>query len=416
MDMESLLLEEGEGYVAKRGDIRMGRVIEITHDGALIDIGLKREGFVPGRDLQQMQGAQMGEIQPGDDVPVMVVSSEDSEGYVEVSVYQARMEEDWIHAEAMLKSREVYETQISGYNRGGLTVRFGRIRGFIPLSHIVGLPLGLKDTERRERLASMVGEMVGLRVIEVDRFRRRLIFSQRQAQRSWQRHRKQRLLQELEVGQRRHGKVSSITEFGAFVDLGGVDGLVHISELAWQRVDSPKEVVRVGDEVDVIVLEVDRERERIGLSIKQAQQDPWDRVENKYKVNQLVEGRVTRVTEIGAFVELEAGVEGLLHVSELVGAPNVTPQQVLKPGQREVLKVLRVESSRRRIGLSARRVRQEEWEQWTIDHADQAEGQKDEEEEEVEIPFEDEFVAADLDDMDDEMDDDLDDDFDEGED
>ncbi len=365
-DMESLLQEGAEGYDAKRGDIRMGRVIEVNNDGALIDIGLKREGFVPLRDLQQVQSAQMGEVKAGDEVPVLIVSDENPDGY-ELSIYQARMEEDWLKAEEMLKSRALYEAEVAGYNRGGLTVRFGRIRGFVPLSHIVGLPLGLKDSERRDRLAAMVGQEIGLRVIEVDRARRRLIFSQRQAQRAWQRVRKQRLLDELAPGQRRRGRISSLTDFGAFVDLGGVDGLVHVSEMAWQRVDTPSQLVRVGDEVEVIVLEVDRERERIGLSIKQAQEDPWTRIESKYKVNQLVEGRVTRVADIGAFVEIEPGIEGLLHVSELVGAPNVTPQQVLKPGQVELLKILRIEPSRRRIGLSARRVRQEEWEQWNAE-------------------------------------------------
>jgi len=367
-DMESLL-EEQEGYVARRGDIRMGRVIEITDEGALIDLGLKREGFAPYRDLRQMERAQMGEVQAGDEVPVMILNIRDTEAYVEVSIYQARMEEDWLKAEQLLKSGEIYETEITGYNRGGLTVRFGRIRGFIPMSHIVGLPRGLRDPERRERLAAMVGQTVGLRAIEVDRQRRRLIFSHRLAYRAWRRMRKQRMLEELEEGQIRRGVVSSITDFGIFVDLGGVDGLVHVSELSWRRVEDPHDVAQVGDEVEVRVLEVDRSRERIGLSMKQTQEDPWEQVGSKYKANQLVEGRVTRVVDIGAFVELEPGVEGLLHVSELIGAPSVSPQEVLQPGDEVLVKILRVDPSRRRIGLSARRVRQEEWEQWAAEKA-----------------------------------------------
>lgn len=368
MDMESLLQEQ-EDYTARRGDIRSGRVIEITEEGALIDLGLKREGFASARDLRQVRRAQMGEVKVGDTVPVMIIDSRDTEAYVEVSIYQAHLEGDWLKAEQLFKSGEIYEAEITGYNRGGLTVQFGRIRGFIPLSHVVGLPRSLKDSERRQRLAAMVGQTVGLRVIEVDRQRRRLIFSQRQAYRAWQRIRKRRLLQELEVGQRRRGVVSSITNFGAFVDLGGVDGLVHVSELSWQRVDDPHEVLRVGDEVEVEVLEVDRSRERIGLSIRLTQEDPWERVEERHKVNQLVEGRVTRVVDIGIFVELEPGVEGLLHASELIGAPNVSPHEVLQPGDEILLKVLRVDSARRRIGLSARRVRQEEWEQWAAEKA-----------------------------------------------
>ncbi|MBN1956270.1 MAG: 30S ribosomal protein S1 [Anaerolineae bacterium] len=364
-------MEEQDDCVAKRGDIRMGTVIEVSKDGALIDIGLKREGFASTEDLQRLERAQMGEITAGEDVPVMILSFEGSEGYIAVSVHRARLEEDWLKAEKMLDSGEVYEAEIVGHNRGGLTVQFGRIRGFIPLSHIVGLPRGMRDPERRDKLASMVGEQAGLRVIEVNRHRQRLIFSQRLAHRTYQRMRKRRLLDELEEGQRRRGVVSSITNFGAFVDLGGVDGLVHVSELSWQHVDSPRDVVDIGDEVDVIVLEVDRSRERIGLSIKQTQEDPWENVDERYSVNQLVEGVVTRVVEIGAFVELEPGIEGLLHVSELVGAPNVTPQELLESGQQELVKILRIEKNRRRIGLSARRVRREEWEEWAAEKAAQ---------------------------------------------
>ncbi len=386
-DMESLLakhLEEQAQCVAKRGDVRLGRIIEISEEGALVDIGLKREGFVPIRDLRQMEEAEEQEIVAGDEVPVMVVNTRDQDGYVELSLYRARLEKDWIKAEQLLESGEIYETEITGYNRGGLTVQFGRIRGFIPLSHVVGLPRGLRDPERRDRLAAMVGQKIGLRAIEVNRNERRLIFSQRQAYRSWQRMRKRQLLEELQVGQRRHGIVSSITNFGAFVDLGGMDGLVHVSELAWRHVDDPREIVQVGDEVEVVVLEVDRSRERIGLSIKQTLEDPWDTVEERYRANQLVEGRVTRVAEIGAFIELEPGIEGLLHTSELIGSPNVTAQEVLKPGQVLPLKVLRVEPGRRRIGLSARRVQQEEWERWATERdAREAEASVEPQEEEV---------------------------------
>ncbi len=366
VDMESLLQEQ-EGYVARPGEIRKGRVIQVTEDGALVDVGLKREGFVPASDLRQVR-KEMGEIHEGDEVFVKLLESE-SDGYIKASIYQARLEEDWIRAEEMMKSGTLYEGRISSYNRGGLTVPFGRIRGFIPVSQVVGIPRGLKEAERRQRLAAMVGQTVGLRVVDVNREEKRLVFSQRRAYRAWQRLLRKRLLDSLEVGQRRRGKVTSITDFGVFVDLGGVEGMVHVSELSWQRVENPHQVVRVGDEVEVVVLEVNRRRERIGLSIKQTQEDPWTRVGEKYRENQLVEGEVTRVTDIGAFVELEPGVEGLLHTSELIGAPNVTPQQVLKPGERILLKVLEVNPSRRRIRLSAKRVRRDEWERWAAEKA-----------------------------------------------
>lgn len=367
VDMESLLQEQ-EGYVARPGELRKGRLIQVTEDGALVDVGLKHEGFVPASDLRQVR-KEMGEIHEGDEVLVKLLEGE-GEGYIKASIYQARLEEDWMRAEEMMKSGALYEGRISSYNRGGLTVQFGHIRGFVPVSQVVGIPRGLKDGERRQRLAAMVGQTVGLRVVDVNRAERRLIFSQQRAHRAWQRLLRRRLLDSLEVGQRHRGRVSSIADFGAFVDLGrGVDGLVHLSELSWQRVDDPRQVVKVGDEVDVVVLEVNKSKERISLSIKQTQEDPWTNIEKKYRENQLVEGRVTCVADIGAFVELEPGVEGLLHTSELIGAPNVTPEQVLKPDDVVLLKVVEASASRRRIRLSAKRVRREEWERWAAERA-----------------------------------------------
>lgn len=367
VDMETLLREQ-EGYIARPGDLRKGKVLQVSDAGVLVDIGLKRECFVPTSDIQQMRRRQMGEVHEGDEVLVKILESE-GEGYIKASIYQARLEEDWIRAEEMLRSGAIYEGKISAYNKGGLTVPFGRIRGFIPLSQIVGIPRGLKEEERRKRLAAMVGQTVGLRVVDVDRVKRRLILSQRRAHRAWQRILRKRLLDSLEVGQRRKGRVSSVTDFGAFVDLGGVEGLVHVSELSWRHVEDPREVVKVGDEVEVVVLEVNRSRGRVGLSIKQTQEDPWKTVKDRYQENQLVEGQILRVTEIGAIVELEPGVEGLLHASELVGAPDVKPQDVLRPGDTVLLKILDISPSRRRIRLSARRVRREEWERWAAEKA-----------------------------------------------
>lgn len=367
VDMATLLRDQ-EGYIVRPGDLRKGRVLQVSEAGVLVDIGLKRECFVPTSDLQQMRRRQMGEVHEGDEVLVKILESE-GEGYIKASIYQARLEEDWIRAEEMLRSGAIYEGKISAYNRGGLTVPFGRIRGFIPLSQIVGIPRGLKEEERRKRLAAMVGQTVGLRVVDVDRVKRRLILSQRRAYRAWQRILRKRLLESLEIGQRRKGRVSSVTDFGAFVDLGGVEGLVHVSELSWRHVEDPREVVKVGDEVEVVVLEVNRSKGRVGLSIKQTQEDPWRTVKDRYRENQLVEGRILRVTDIGAIVELEPGVEGLLHSSELVGAPDVRPQDVLKPGEIVLLKILDISPSRRRIRLSARRVRREEWERWAAEKA-----------------------------------------------
>ncbi len=368
-DMETLLEEHFDYAPPRPGDICTGTVLKIDEQGALIDIGYKREGFVSREDLDRMRRAQMEPVREGDQVPVLVLRTKEGNEYVPLSIYKARLAEDWLRAEEMLEKREIYETEGVGYKRGGLIVHRGRIRGFVPISHIVGLPRRLSEAERKERLREMVGQTIGLRVIEVDRRRRRLIFSQRQAYRTWQRMRKQRLLEELQVGERRRGVISSIVDFGVFVDLGGADGLVHISELSWGRVDDPREVVQVGDEVEVVVLDVDRQQGRIALSIKKTQEDPWETVDQRYHEGQLVEGTVTQVSSLGAFVELEPGVEGLLHASELVGAPAVVPEEVLQPGDRVLVKVIRVEKHRRRIGLSARRVRREEWEAWAAEQA-----------------------------------------------
>ncbi len=294
-ELQALLEEQGDYSLPRPGDIRMGTIIEIGPQGALVDIGFKREGFVSHEDLERTR-REMEEVHEGDTVPVLILRSRGSDEYVPVSIYKARLAEDWLRAEEMLESREVYETEVVGFNRGGLIVRFGRIRGFVPISHIVGLPRRLSEAERRQRLKEMVGKTIGLRVVEVDRRRRRLILSQRQAYRAWQRMRRERLMAELERGQRRRGVVSSIVDFGIFVDLGGADGLVHISELSWGRVEDPHEVVNVGDEVEVVVLDVDREQERIALSIKKTQQDPWETVDQRYHEGQLVEGVVTRVS------------------------------------------------------------------------------------------------------------------------
>jgi small subunit ribosomal protein S1 len=383
-DMESLLEEHADYSLPRPGDIRVGRVIQIGPDGVLVSIGFKREGLVSREDLQQMRRAKMDEIQVDDEVPVLVLRSQDAEGYLAVSIFKARLAEDWISAEKLMESGEIVETEITGYNRGGLTVQFGRIRGFIPLSHVVGMPRRLGDAERRERLKERIGQKVGLRVIEVDRRRRRLILSQRQANRAWQRVRRKRLLEELQEGERRAGTVTSITDFGVFVDLGGADGLVHLSELSWGRVDNAGDVVDIGDQIEVVVLGVDRERERIALSLKQTQEDPWETVDRRYEDGDLIEGRVTQVSSIGAFVELEPGVEGLLHVSELVGAPAVVPEEVLQGGDAVLVKIIRIEKGRRRIGLSARRVRRDEWEQWVAEKAAEAEQEAEEEPAEVE--------------------------------
>jgi len=383
-NLEEYLAEDKYDYqTPKRGAIHNGVVIEIGEHGAIVDAGFKRDGLVPIEDLERLDEETFSNIQAGDTVLVSVEKPQDKDGRLILSVYHALVQEDWIKAEEMMENGEIYEGQISGHNRGGLLVPFGRIRGFIPASHIVGMPRGLQGEDRRQRLAEMVGEEVGLKIIEVDRQRRRLIFSQRQARRVWQKMQRERVMDELAEGNTRHGTVTGITDFGAFVDLGGADGLIHISELSWRQVNDPREVVKIGDEVDVYILNLDWERKRIALSLKRLQPNPWTEVAECYKPDQLVEGEISRVLDFGAFVKLDLGVEGLLHVSEMSGMSQLNPSDIVRSGEKVLVKIISIDTQKERIALSARQVHRDEWERWMVEHkiAPQAEAVKEVEEE-----------------------------------
>ena len=344
----------------RRGQLREGKVMEIRPEGLLVDIDSKLDGFVPASDLEELP-EDGREFAVGQTIPVVVVSPRDHDGNVQLSVSQARLQEDWLKAEKLKEDEAVYETKVLESNRGGLTVEFGHLRGFVPMSQLIGFSRIHQASERFRRLNAMVDKQIMLKVIEVNRQRRRLILSQRAASKEWRAARRRRLLEELEADQVRTGRISQITNFGLFVNLGGLDGLVHVSELSWGRIENPADAYRVGQRIKVKVLNVDRERQRIALSIKSLTPDPWDSVPERYKVGDLIEGQVNQIADFGVFVELEPGVEGLLHNSELA-----TPEQLeeLAIGSRELMKIIRIEPERRRIGLSVRQVRCEEWEQW----------------------------------------------------
>jgi small subunit ribosomal protein S1 len=400
-DMDEYLTEEYNFQAPRRGDIRTGVIVEINEQGVIMDIGAKREGLVPAEDLNRIEEATRSELEVSARVRVFVLQTADKEGRPILSIHQARMLSDWIKAEEMLESGELYEGEVSGFNRGGVIVKFGKIRGFVPASQIAGIPRRLSQDERRRRLEAMIGQTVGLRIIEVDRQRRRLIFSHRRALRAWQETQRERVMETLVEKETRTGRVTSITDFGAFVDLGGADGLVHISELCWRRVEHPREIVKVGEEVEVYVLKVDHERKRIALSIKKLQPDPWTLVDDHYKIGQLATGRITRVLDFGAFVELDLGLEGLLHAREMLGTPELNPSEILHPGEMLPVKIMRIDSQRRRLDLSAKQVRQDEWERWVAEQQAAQESKKAEEappEAEAEtakdaLPAEDEGVA-----------------------
>ncbi|NKQ35093.1 MAG: 30S ribosomal protein S1 [Chloroflexi bacterium] len=350
------------------GDIRKGVIVAKTPQGVIVDLGTKRDGIVPTTDLNKLSPEERDALQVNDEVPVYITEADAPDSLV-VSIHLAQLNQDWIDAEALMESGEIMEGEVIGYNKGGAIVPFGRLRGFIPASHLSELTRGLSDRQRQQKLAKLRGEKLPLKVIEVDRRRRRLVFSQRDAQKEWEEIRKLELLESLHEGDILTGRISGLRDFGIFVDLGGADGLVHISELAWHRIDHPREVVKVGDEIEVYVLSIDKKEHRISLSRKRLLENPWSRVEEKYSQNELVEGKITRIVDYGAFAELEPGIEGLLHVSQLARVQVNDPHEVLNVGETHLLRVVSIDPKRQRIGLSLRAVSPQEQIEWMAQHS-----------------------------------------------
>ena len=384
--MEELakLLDQHDYELPQVGDIRTGHIISITQQGVMVDLGVKRDGIVPQSDVQKLSDEERAALQANDEIAVYVVNTEEADSLV-VSIHLAKLNQDWIDAEALLGSGEIVELEIGGYNKGGAIVPFGRLRGFIPASHLTELSPGMNDRKRQQRLAKLRTQKLPLKVIEVDRRRRRLVFSQKDAQKEWEEKRKQELIDSLSVGDVLTGSVSGMRDFGAFVDIGGADGLVHISELAWHRVEHPRDVVKVGDEFEVYVLSLDKQEQRISLSRKKLLPNPWETVEERYTVNQLVEGTITRIVDYGAFAEVEPGIEGLLHLSQLSRGNVDRADDVVKENETHLLRVVSIDRRRQRMGLSLKAVTTMEQIEWMA----QRELEKVEEEKlEVESPIE----------------------------
>jgi len=352
-------LEEG-GYDyqrPQRGEIREGVVVRKDSDQIIVDIGSKREGIVPATDLEKLGKEFVDRIRVGDEISVYVLKPESREGEIIVSINMARQMKDWERARQLKESEEIIEGKVVGYNKGGLLVDFGSLQGFVPRSHIVSASTRTEfGSHHQDQLGQMVGQALPLKVIEVNPRQRRLILSERAAWKEWRRVQKERLLEDLQEGDVRRGTVTSLTNFGAFVDLGGADGLIHVSELSWDRGKKPEDVLQVGQEVRVKVIHVDRERKRIGLSLKQLKPDPWEGIEDRYVIGQYVDAEITNLTKFGAFARLEEGVEGLIHISELTDAKIEHPSQVVQPGQVVTVQIINLDGERRRVGLSLRRV------------------------------------------------------------
>ena len=354
MLFEQYLAEEEDLSLPGRGDLREGIVVELRSNELLVNIGAKRDGIVPQSDLNRLESDYVDTLREGETVPVVVSKLTTDEGMLVLSIADALQKKDWLVADKMLESGEVTVRKVVGYNKGGLLADFDHLRGFIPASHVVGLPRNMNEDQRNERLQQMVGQELPVKVIEVERQRRRLVLSYRLAEREYRAGRKAQLFEELAIGAVVEGEVRSLRPFGAFVDIGGADGLLHVSEIGWTPISHPRDVLRVGERIQVEVLRLDPERSRIALSRKRLLSNPWESIEERYKLNDTILVTITRVIDFGAFAQLEPGIEGLIHISELADITVAEPLKMVTSGDRIPVKILRIHPDRQRIGLSRR--------------------------------------------------------------
>ena len=356
--MESLLREQDLNVdLPQSGEIRIGMIASISPSQILVSIGAKSEGVVSGRELEQLTAEEREELKVGQEVHVYVINPEDANGNVVLSLKRAQEQIAWDNVERLVSSDEVVESKVMGFNKGGLIVGVEGLRGFVPSSQISAMRRSQSTGDTPEqRWQKMIGQPITVRVIEVDRERRRLILSERAASTESRQSIKERVIEELEEGKVYTGRVTSLANFGAFININGADGLVHLSELSWDHIDHPREVLEVGQEVKVKVIKIDRDNKRIGLSVRALQEDPWRSRVEKYSVGQLVEGVITRLTKFGAFARLEGDIEGLIHISEIADHRIEHPKEVLKEGEVKSLRVIRIDPDQHRIGLSLRKV------------------------------------------------------------
>src|SRR5512135_803339 len=359
--MEAWLAESFQFHQLHSGDIVDGRIVSVSPSEILVDIGYKSDAIVDNRELERLDKDFLNSLTNGEPVVAYVVQPEDKDGNVVISLLRAQQEQDWRLAEDLLKSQDIFEGVITGYNRGGVIVRVGRVRGFVPASQLSDRWHVQQDdgSDPEQRWARLTGQKMQLKVVELDRRRNRLILSERAAMRDWRKTQKDRLLSELRPGNVLKGLVTSIASFGAFVDLGGADGLIHLSELAWHRVEHPSEVLRVGQEVRVYVLNIDEERKRIGLSLRRLTPEPWTMVAEKFVVGEVVTATVTKLTNFGAFAKIGDAIEGLIHISELADHRVNHPKEIVHEGDEIQVRIIRIDPERRRVGLSMRQVAEE---------------------------------------------------------
>lgn len=327
-------------------------------DGVLVDIGAKSEGLIPPQEMHCLRPEGPSRLKLGDEVLVFVVQPESSEGQIILSLDKARGERGWRVLQDYFDQEKAFEAYVTGYNKGGLLVNVEGVNAFVPLSQITGRPERGPAEATEKALAEWVGKSLLVKVIELNRRRNRAILSERAALQERRAQEKDRLLQELREGDLRQGRITSIRDFGIFVDIGGADGLVHLSELSWERTPkSPQELFQAGDEVEVYIMKVDHENKKIALSLRRAQPEQWEEIVANYREGQIVVGQVTKLAPFGAFVRLEGPIEGLIHISEMVDRRVQHPREVLNEDDIVPVKIVRIEHDRHRLGLSLRQAR-----------------------------------------------------------
>lgn len=354
--MDFLLAEELD--LPAVGDIRQGQIVKHTDNVILVDLGAKSEGIIVGDELSAINEETREQLTVGKDVRVYIVEIEDANGNIVLSYTKAAQERDWDRAADLLESQEVFKSKIIGYNRGGVLAKLGHIRGFIPNSQLSRNNQSNSKENSEKHFQGLIGQKISTKIIEVDRKRNRLIMSERAAGQEIRAAEREKILSKLKVGDICDGRVVNLANFGAFIDIGGIEGLVHLSELSWKRTSNPSEVLQVGDEVKVYVLNIDEEQQRLALSIKRLEPDPWTQLEDRYRIGQLVEVTITKITKFGAFASLddEYGLVGLIHISELSDDHIEHPREVLKPSQKVMVRIIRIDTEQRQLGLSIKQV------------------------------------------------------------
>lgn len=341
------------------GTIIRGELLRIENDVIYVDIGGKRDAVVPYEEVNRLPAELLDSLSPGDEVPVLVVNSPAGDNVLVVSLEKGLAQKDWVEAQETLDQDITVNLEVVGYNKGGLLVQFKHIRGFVPNSHEPKLRRMNDEREEISYKARLVGEELPLKIIELDESRERLVLSATAARRDL----REQQIEKLEEGMVVTGRVVNIVKYGAFLDLGFVTGLLHVSKFSWDKVDHPRDVFQVGDEVEVMIEKIDPDQERVSLNRRDLLPNPWEQFAANHEEGELITGEVTALVDFGAFVLIESGIEGLIHISEMEGA---SPQEVLKEGDEVLVRIISIESDRERLGLSLTQVSREEQETWML--------------------------------------------------